>query len=116
VSHHITGGATSLLDRAGSSFLRKDEEIMLAILLFTAVITAVLLAARSGPFGGDAASKALAYRHKENGMLIAVGFNPQEGGDLWTRDGVTFGRGAALQCAWREEEREHEGRKASEED
>jgi hypothetical protein len=88
---------------------------MLAILLFMAVITAVLLAARGGAFGGDDASRALAYRHKEDGMLVAAGFNPEEGGALWRRDGVTFGRGAALQCA-RREEREHKGRKASEED
>jgi hypothetical protein len=32
-------------------------------------------------------------------MLVAAGFNPEEGGDLWRRDVVSFGREAALQCA-----------------
>ena len=53
---------------------------------------------------GDGVNKeALAQRHKEDVMLVAAGFKPEdEGGDLWRRDGVSYGREAALQCAWRE--------------
>ena len=35
-------------------------------------------------------------------MLVAAGFNPEEGGGLGRRDRVSFRREAALQCAWRE--------------
>ena len=35
-------------------------------------------------------------------MLVAAGYEPEEGGDLWSRDGVSYGREAALQSAWRE--------------
>jgi hypothetical protein len=31
-------------------------------------------------------------------MLGAASFNPEGGGDLGRRDGVSFGREAALQC------------------
>ena len=75
---------------------------MLAILLFTAMLAAVLLAARGVALGDGDANKALAYRHKEDGMLVAAGFKPEEGGDFWRRDGVCFARGAAVQNAWRE--------------
>ena len=52
---------------------------------------------------GDGVNKeALAQRHKEEVMLVAAGFNPEEGGDLWSRDGVSYGREASLQFAWRE--------------
>ena len=52
---------------------------------------------------GDGVNKeALAQRHKEEVMLVAAGSNPEEGGDLWSRDGVSYGREAALQFAWRE--------------
>ncbi len=89
---------------------------MLAILLVTAMVAAVLLAGRGVALGdGGGANRALAaYRQKEDGLLVAAGFTPEEGGDVWRRDGVSFARGAALQNAWREWH-EHKGRNTSEE-
>jgi hypothetical protein len=77
---------------------------MQAVLLFTVMVAAVLLVALDATRRGDGANKgALAQRHKEDVMLVAVGFKPDDGGsDLWRRDGVSYGREAALQCAWRE--------------
>ena len=77
---------------------------MQAVLLFTVMVTAVLLDARDATRRGDGATKeALAQRHKEDVMLVGAGFKPEdEGGDLWSIDGVSYGREAALQCAWRE--------------
>ena len=40
--------------------------------------------------------------HKEDVMLVAAGFEPEEVGDSWSRDGVSYGREASLQFAWRE--------------
>jgi hypothetical protein len=40
-------------------------------------------------------------REQENAALIATGFALVEG-DLWEKDGVCFGREAALQNAWKE--------------
>ena len=88
---------------------------MLAILLLTAMVAAVLLAGRGIALGdGDANRVLTAYRQKEDGLLVAVGFKPEEGGAVWRRDGVSFARGAALQNAWREWH-EHKGRETSEE-
>ena len=77
---------------------------MQAVLLFTVMVTAVLLDARDATRrGGGANKEALAQRYKEDIMLVAAGFKPEdEGGDLWRRDRVSYGREAALQCAWRE--------------
>ena len=76
---------------------------MQAILLYTVMATAVLLDVRGATRGGVGADKALAQRHKEDVMLVAAGFEPEdECGDFWRRDKVSYGREAALQCAWRE--------------
>ena len=77
---------------------------MQAVLWFTVMVTAVLLDARDATRrGGGATKEALAQRHKEDVVLVAAGFKPEdEGGDLWRRDGVSYGREAALQRAWRE--------------
>jgi hypothetical protein len=88
---------------------------MLAILLVTTMVAAVLLAARGGALGDGGANRALAsHRQKEAGLLVTAGFKPEEGGDFWRRDGVCFAREAALQHAW-QERREHKGRNTSEE-
>jgi hypothetical protein len=42
------------------------------------------------------------YKRQEDALLVAEGFEPAEE-DLWIRDGVWFGRGAALQQLWRTE-------------
>jgi hypothetical protein len=89
---------------------------MLAILLVTAMVAAVLLAGRGVALGdGGGANRALAvYMQKEDGLLVAAGFKPEEGGHFWSRTGVWFAREAALQHALRERH-EHKGRNTSEE-
>ena len=42
------------------------------------------------------------WRAKENMGLVDAGFEPASGGNLWKKDGVYFGRGAALQHVYRE--------------
>jgi hypothetical protein len=42
----------------------------------------------------------------EHSLLVSAGFDPTEEGDLCHKDGVWYGRGAALQYAW-QEWREH---------
>jgi hypothetical protein len=45
--------------------------------------------------------------HKDDCRLLAAGFESAGGNDdLWKKAGVFFGREAALQCAWRQEQRE----------
>jgi hypothetical protein len=90
--------------------------MQIAILLVNAMVAAVLLAGRGVALGeGGGANRTLAaYRQKEDGLLVAAGFNPEEGANVWRRDGVYFGREAALQNAWREWH-EHKGRNTSEE-
>ena len=88
---------------------------MPALLLIAAMVAAVPLAARGVALGDGGANRALAaYRQKEDGLLVAAGFTTEEGDDVWRKDGVYFGRGAALQNAWREWH-EHKGRNTSEE-
>ena len=88
---------------------------MPALLLIAAMVAAVLLAGRGVALGDGGTNRALvAYRQKEDGLLVAAGFNPEEGANVWRRDGVCFARGAALQNAWREWH-EHKGRNTSEE-
>jgi hypothetical protein len=41
------------------------------------------------------------YRDKEDYALVGASFEPTEGEDLWTKNGVFYGREAALQEAWR---------------
>ncbi len=80
----------------------------------------VLLAARGGVAvalgdGGPTNRELLAaYRRKEDGILVGADFKPEERGHFWSRNGVWFSRGAALQHAWREWH-EHKGRQSSEE-
>ena len=57
---------------------------------------------RSSHQGDGVNKEALAQLHKEDVMLVAAGFEPVEVGDLWSRNGVSYGREAALQFAWRE--------------
>ena len=45
---------------------------------------------------------ALQGTERENQLLVAAGFEPtDEEDDLWSKDGVLFGRNAALQSARR---------------
>jgi hypothetical protein len=41
------------------------------------------------------------HRDKEDFALIEAGFEPTERDDLWMKNGVYYGREAALQKAWR---------------
>jgi hypothetical protein len=41
------------------------------------------------------------YQDKENATLVEASFAPMEGEDLWMKNGVCYGREAALQTAWR---------------
>jgi hypothetical protein len=50
-------------------------------------------------------------QHKDDCRLLAAGFEPIESNALWKKDGVLFGREAALQGAW-QERREHKGPKS----
>ncbi len=38
---------------------------------------------------------------EEDALLEAAGFEPEEGGNLWTKGSVCYGRNAALQSARR---------------
>ncbi len=51
--------------------------------------------ARTGPKGGFER-----LREEENAVLVEAGFEPA-GSDLWEKDGVCYGREAALQYARR---------------
>ena len=42
---------------------------------------------------------ASAWRRREDSALVAAGFEAVEEQDLWEKDGIVFGRGAALQKA-----------------
>jgi hypothetical protein len=41
------------------------------------------------------------HRDKEDSTLVEASFEPTEGEDLWMKNGVYYGREAALQIAWR---------------
>ena len=41
------------------------------------------------------------HRDKEDSALVEASFEPTEGDDLWMKNGVYYGREAALQKAWR---------------
>ena len=47
-------------------------------------------------------------RAQEDSVLAKVGFELEQEGDLWSRNGVLFGRKAALQSALRELRELHE--------
>ena len=88
---------------------------MLALFLFSAMVTAVLLLAARGVAvaledGGSTNRALAAFRRKEDGKLVAAGFMPEEGGHFWSRAGVWFAREAALQHAL-QERREDKGLK-----
>ena len=62
---------------------------MPALLLIAAMVAAVLLAGRGVALGDGGANRTLAaYRQKEDGLLVDAGFNPEEGGDFWRKEGV----------------------------
>ena len=48
--------------------------------------------------GSEDQSGAAKLRKREDSVLLAEGFEPA-GGDLWRRDGIYYGREAALQYA-----------------
>ena len=50
---------------------------------------------------GQEASSSGGWREKDDSVLLAAGFEPA-GGEMWQKEGVLFGREAALQYAVRE--------------
>ena len=52
------------------------------------------------------------FPRKQDEALLAASFEPTEGG-LWVKDGVLYGREAALQYAFREKKRQGEDLAAS---
>ncbi len=42
-------------------------------------------------------------KKEEHSALVGAGFEPTEDEDLWSKDGVWYGKEAALQHAWQEQ-------------
>ena len=98
-----------------SSTKERNEVMRPATILFTAMGAAVLPhIMRGAAFGVAEASRPLEHQHEEDRGLVAAGFEPVEGTNLWKREGVFFGREAASQGAWRKPY-EHRGWKSFEE-